>query len=208
MEEKKRQVKAAARKAPAKSTKDSLKKSSSLIEKDEETSITADITAEIGEDVAEGIAKTDPKTSKESNTATAKKASDLLLKNGFRIPDATQRQILLVAFAKTGAVIYGRAFDAFKIDGNFNLTDVEKDPKKLKNVTLYEMKSTNRANVKEDFSGYFFSMSTAELLVAQSLGKQFKFVMVNVQTEKIQEMTLRELLQKAKGIHPSWSVRF
>jgi hypothetical protein len=53
---------------------------------------------------------------------TAKKAAAILVsKNlGFIIPTARQKLNLLVAFAKKGKVVYGRAFDIVKLSGPGN----------------------------------------------------------------------------------------
>ena len=59
-----------------------------------------------------------------------------------------------------------------------------------------------------DFSKYFFDLTTAELLVAQSLKKYFKFIFVNTVTEQYVEYSLSEIFAKAKGIYPKWAIRF
>jgi hypothetical protein len=128
-------------------------------------------------------------------------------KEGFVVPTANQRNVLLVAFAKKGAVIYGKAFDMVKAPESVNLDDEGSVTKNLKQITIYEVKSTNR-KLDENFRGYFFSMSTAELLVAQSLGERFKFAFVNTQTKQHRELTLLDIFRNARGIYPSWSIRF
>lgn len=59
----------------------------------------------------------------------------------------------------------------------------------------------------DDFDGYFFSLSTAELLVAQSLGEQFRFAFVNTSSGHVSDRTLRRILQQTKSIYPSWNIR-
>jgi len=114
---------------------------------------------------------------------------------------------LLVAFAKTGAVIYGKAFDLVRAPSSVNLNDEESVTGQPHEIAIFELKSTKRP-LDTNFRGYFFSMSTTELLVAQSLGRRFKFVFVNIQTKEYKEMTLLEIFQNARGIYPSWSIRF
>jgi hypothetical protein len=60
----------------------------------------------------------------------------------------------------------------------------------------------------DDWRGYFFSLSTAELLIAQSLQEKYRFVMVNTKTTAHIELTLTEVFARARAIYPSWSVRF
>ena len=72
---------------------------------------------------------------------------------------------------------------------------------------MWEIKSTKK-EVGEDFSGYFFSLSTAELLVAQSLGEQYRFLFINTTTGTMLDLSLQEVYSKARAIYPTWSVQF
>ena len=144
-----------------------------------------------------------------SGQATAKKAASILVANGtgFLIPTARQRQNLLVAFAKQGKVVYGKAFDVIKLTGSVDLDEPEKVEAQIANITVFEIKST-RKSLAPDFSGYFFALTAAEVLVAQSLKSQFRFALVNTVTGAHLEMTLAEIFARAKGIYPTWSVAF
>ena len=74
-------------------------------------------------------------------------------------------------------------------------------------VTIFEIKSTKK-KLQSNFAGYFFALTAAEVLVAQSLKKQFKFVFVNTTTREYLEMDLADIFTRAKGIYPTWSVSF
>jgi hypothetical protein len=74
-------------------------------------------------------------------------------------------------------------------------------------ITIFEIKST-RKKLKPDFSGYFFALTAAEVLVAQSLKKNFKFVFVNTTTGDFLELDLVGIFAKARGIYPTWSISF
>ena len=145
----------------------------------------------------------------QSGQKTAKAAAAILVakKAGFIIPTPRQRQNLLVAFAKTGKVVYGKAFDVVKLSGTVDLDDLTQVEKQLGLVTVYEIKSS-RKKLRPDFSGYFFALTAAEVLVAQSLKKQFGFVLVNTGTREHLEMSLSEIFARAKGIYPTWSICF
>lgn len=145
----------------------------------------------------------------QSGQKTANAAAAILVakKSGFIIPTAKQRQNLLVAFAKRGKVVYGRAFDVVKLSGPVDLNDLAEVEKHLVQITVFEIKST-RKKLRPDFSGYFFGLSAAEVLVAQSLKKQFGFVLVNTGTREHIEMSLSEIFARAKGIYPTWSICF
>ncbi len=140
---------------------------------------------------------------------TAKKAAALLVakKAGFIVPTAHERQNLVVAFAKKGKVVYGRAFDVVKIDVGLSLKDLADVERHLEHIVVFEIKST-RKKLRSDFSNYFFGLTGAEVLVAQSLKKQFKFVLVNTSSGEYLELSLAEIFSRAKGIYPTWSICF
>lgn len=113
-----------------------------------------------------------------------------------------------MAFAGQGKVIYGKAFDAARISGaKIDLTNLSDLRDRLGDVRLFEVKSTDR-HLDAEFNGHFFSLSTAELLVAQSLRDQFGFLFVNVHSKEVLEMSLQDFLGRTKAIYPSWSVSF
>lgn len=145
----------------------------------------------------------------QSGQKTAKAAAAIHVgkKAGFLIPTAKQRQNLLVAFAKRGKVVYGKAFDVVRLAKAVDLGDLAAVEKHLEQITVFEIKST-RKKLRSDFSGYFFALTAAEVLVAQSLKKQFGFVLVNIGTSEHLEISLSEIFARAKGIYPTWSISF
>jgi hypothetical protein len=151
-----------------------------------------------------------PGTAKSSGQQTAKAAAGLLLEldQGFRVPTAIECDAILVAFVLEGYVVYGKAFDIVKVARAIKLDDPVDVRTNIDAKTLYEIKSTNKESVTPSFDRYFFSLSTAELLVAQNLGPRYRFVFVNVRTKTHLELTLREVFAKAKGIYPTWSIQF
>ena len=153
--------------------------------------------------------KDDPLLEFQSGQTTAKKAAAILVakKTGFIVPTGKQRQNLLVAFAKRGKVVYGKAFDVVKLAAVVDLDDLADIERNLERITIYEVKSS-RKKLRANFGGYFFALTAAEVLVAQSLKKQFKFVLVNTGTAEHLEITLAEIFSRAKGIYPTWSICF
>ncbi len=145
----------------------------------------------------------------DSGQTTARKAAAILVEKGcgFFIPTTRQRQNLLVAFASAGKVIYGKAFDVVRVTEDIDLDDIKAVERDLKKICLCEIKST-RKRLKPDFSGYFFALTAGEVLVAQSLKKQFRFVLVNTITGDFAEFSLTEIFARAKGIYPTWSISF
>jgi len=119
----------------------------------------------------------------------------------------SQKRLLLVEFAKRNLVVYGKAFDIVKLREPVDLDDAFDVSRKIEKITLCEIKSSRR-KLPEDFRGYFFALTAAELLVAQSLKNRFKFVLVNTVTRAHIELTLPELFGRARGVYPTWSIMF
>lgn len=144
-----------------------------------------------------------------SRNQTAKKAAKILAQSGalFVVPTAKQKRLLLVEFAKRNLVVYGKAFDVVKLTHGLNLDDASEVAQNLDKIILCEVKSSNR-ELPQDFKGYFFALTTAELLVAQNLKHRYKFIFVNTVTSAYIELTLQELFGRARGIYPTWSIMF
>jgi hypothetical protein len=146
-----------------------------------------------------------------SNQATANKAKGILCSASwrFRDPSSTERSSIAASFAAKNFVVYGKAFDLVEVDGDVDLAEVSAVSAAIDRgaITLVEVKSTS-ADRDEHFRGHFFSMSTAELLVAQSLGALFKFAFVNTTTQDFKLVTLQDIFRRARAIYPTWSIRF
>ena len=150
-------------------------------------------------------------TFNENQHWTAKKAVKILIDKyrGFKEPTKKERENISMAFAKKNKVLYGRAFDIVKVKGkDINLEKFEDVVSNLDRITIYEVKSTSRDNIDKKFKNYFFALTTAELLIAQSLKDHFKFIFVNTKTGDDLVLTLNEIFKKSRGIYPSWSIRF
>lgn len=161
------------------------------------------LTADLPKSVETAIVE---KTS--TGNATARRAAQILVDKqlGFIIPTSKQKKNLVVAFAKRDMIVYGRAFDIVRLLAPINLDDLPEIESNLKKIQLFEIKSTNKDKMNLSFRGYFFSLTAAEVLVAQSLKQQFKFALVNTLTKDHTELDLNELFGRAKGIYPSWSI--
>src|SRR5712692_9913139 len=99
----------------------------------------------------------------QSGQSTAKKAAAMLVAKatGFIVPTGKQRQNLLVAFAKKGKVVYGKAFDIVKLSVPVDLDDLANIERHLNHITVFEIKSS-RKKLPLDFGGFFFSLTGAE----------------------------------------------
>lgn len=148
-------------------------------------------------------------TNADSGSATAGKAARLLVekKLGYLVLTAKQKKNLVVAFAKQDMVVYGKAFDVVRLAEPVNLDSLEDVEANLSKILVCEIKST-RKEVSADFRGYFFALTAAEVLVAQSLKTQFRFIFVNTVSGAHMELKLNDIFAKARGIYPTWSISF
>lgn len=124
-------------------------------------------------------------------------------------PSNEERSAICIAFVRKGKPVYGKAFDLFQMAAQYprSAAGIEMAIQHGE-LRLLEVKSTGRAKIDEEFSGYFFSLSTAELLVAQALGDLYQFAFYNTTTKTLKLHTLNEIYKKAKGVYPTWSIRF
>lgn len=148
-------------------------------------------------------------TNLDSGSATAGKAARLLVekKLGYLILTAKQKKNVVVAFAKRDMVVYGKAFDVVRLAQPVDLDSLEDVEANLSKILVCEIKSTKK-DVSADFRGYFFALTAAEVLVAQSLKAQFRFIFVNTVSGAHMELKLNEIFAKARGIYPTWSISF
>ena len=142
-----------------------------------------------------------------SQKETATKAVEILKKRGYQELHGQEKSNLVIAFARKNMVVYGKAFDMIRSTKKIDFSNESDIFDNIDKITIYEVKSTNR-KIPKNFSNYFFDLTTAELLVAQSLKDKFKFVFVNTITKSFIELTLTDLYGKAKGIYPKWAIRF
>jgi hypothetical protein len=144
-----------------------------------------------------------------SGSATAKKAVAILTRKtgDFVLPTPRQKKNLVVAFAKNDMIIYGKAFDLVRLKGAVNLDVVEDVERCFELITILEIKSTRKA-LPDNFAGFFFALTAAEVLVAQSLKQRFRFVFVNTNNGSYFELGLNEIFARARGIYPTWSIMF
>lgn len=145
----------------------------------------------------------------DSGSATAGKAAQILVSKrlGYLVPTAKQRKIIIIAFAKKDMIVYGKAFDVIRLTQAVDLDSAEEVEAKLGKIILCEIKSTKK-DVAVDFRGHFFGLTAAEVLVAQSLKSQFRFIFVNTVSGAHMELKLSEIFAKARGIYPTWSISF
>ncbi|WP_249276586.1 hypothetical protein [Sphingomonas baiyangensis] len=114
---------------------------------------------------------------------------------------------MLVGFAKHRKVLYGAAFDVIRLEREIDLLDADAIAADIGAITICDIKSTNRTVIASDLKGYFFNITAAELLTAQSVGERYRFVFVNTVSGEHQEMMLNEIFGRARAMYPAWHIR-
>jgi hypothetical protein len=151
-----------------------------------------------------------PPSSRGMGHRTAQRAVEILLDvdSAYRSPSRRERDALLVGFAKHRKVLYGAAFDVIRLTRDIDLLDCDAIAHDIDAITICEVKSTNRPLIASDLKGYFFNITAAELLTAQSVGDRYRFVFVNTVSGEHQEMRLNEIFGRARAMYPAWHIRF
>jgi hypothetical protein len=151
----------------------------------------------------------------EGNKQTAEAARRWLIEakagRGYRaVSDRGERVRIAQAFAARNKVVYGQAFDLVRVqpgaDVDFGDLTALSQAIEHNRIILIEVKATKKARGAH-FREHFFSISTAELLVAQSLGDLYRFAFVNTSQEECFEVSLRQIYARTKAIYPTWSIR-
>ena len=126
---------------------------------------------------------------------------------GYLIPTAKQKKNVVVAFAKKDRIVYGKAFDVIRLTEPVDLDLFDEVEQNLNKILLCEIKSSKQ-DFPADFRGYFFALTAAEVLVAQNLKDQYRFLLVNTVSGALLELKLNEVFARARGIYPTWSISF
>lgn len=125
----------------------------------------------------------------------------------YRIPTAAQKKALLIGFAMCGKALAGTAFDAVRLEEEVDLDDCNDIAARNDRIVLIEIKSTGQEKIASDLSGYFFNITSAEMLIAQTLKDQYRFAFLNTVRGDWQELTLNEVMSRAKAIYPAFHIR-
>ena len=142
--------------------------------------------------------------------ATERNARDILCATDprHRIPSPKERKALLVGFAMRGKSLTGAAYDAVRLEREIDLSNPEAIVSNMDAITIIEIKSCSQERVGPDLAGYFFNITSAELLVAQALKDQYRFVFVNTFRGDWQELSITNVLSKAKAMYPAFHLKF
>lgn len=106
-----------------------------------------------------------------------------------------------------GKALAGTAYDAVRLEGDVDLNDSHDIAEKNDRIVLIEIKSTGQEKIGSDLSGYFFNITSAEMVIAQTLKNQYRFAFLNTIRGDWQELTLSEIMGRAKAIYPAFHIR-
>lgn len=140
---------------------------------------------------------------------TESSARDILCRGDARylIPTRAQRKALMIGFAHCGKSLPLSGYDAVRLDAAVDLDDPDDIARNNDAIVIIEIKSTNQAKVGADLAGYFFNITAAELQNAQGLKDQFRFVFLNTVRGDWEELSIGEVLARAKAIYPAYHIK-
>jgi len=156
-------------------------------------------------------ANSGPSLHRSSRLFATERSAKAILCDGdcrYRVPTAAEKKALLVGFALCGKALAGAAFDAVRVEVEVDLNDYHDIAAKIDQIILIELKSTGQKKIASDLSGYFFNITSAELLIAQTLKDQYRFAFLNTVRGDWQELSLSEVMSRAKAIYPAFHIRF
>lgn len=141
--------------------------------------------------------------------ATERNAKSILCAGDCRyhIPTSSQRRTLLVGFAKAGLSLISSAYDAVRLEVDIDLNDADAVAAGIADITIVEIKSTNRTDIGPDLVGYFFNITASEMAAAQALKDRYRFLFVNIVRGDWVELSISEVLARAKAMYPAFHIK-
>ena len=121
-------------------------------------------------------------------------------------PTGTRLEILMTALQQSGINIKKSSFDAIArpVDCIIDFSDPESVAANLTNIIFVEIKTSNQARVRPDFSGFFFALTENEILASEALGHRHRVMLLNKVTGAVLLTSVPEILSRARSIN--WQV--
>ena len=112
-------------------------------------------------------------------------------------PRGADLRLLLHELERVGISIAGTSFDAILLPENaeVDLGDVDSVRRHL--PAFIEIKSINKALVREDFSGFFFSLTEKEIDAARQLGERHLVLLQNMITGALVQSSFGEIAARS-----------
>lgn len=129
---------------------------------------------------------------------------------GYHCPNDRQRKNLALAYLERGIELKKRGFDCVELKWLAALNDLEKLRSVLDSICLFEVKASGakrRASVSPGFVGFGFTLTGSELSNARALGRNFRFLLVNSQTQSQTSVALEDFFnEEFSRIYPTYSI--
>jgi hypothetical protein len=138
-----------------------------------------------------------------TNRQTQARARQHLQKasNNYWIPTEQEKQtIIQKVYCYTGITINSKSFSMCYpyLNRSYSFED----------SMLIQVKGTNNAKVRDDFQGYFMSITENEEKAALALGpNKYIFALVNVLRENIRLLTYEDIMNRAQLRYRTWSIQ-
>ncbi|MEH0788922.1 hypothetical protein [Vibrio alginolyticus] len=127
--------------------------------------------------------------------------------NWIERPKGHELTNILSVLAEHKIVIKRTSFDAIAIPCiEIDLNSCDSIREHINSFIFIEIKTTSKASVREDFSGYFFAFTENELNAAEQLGDRHRVALVNKRTERILITSVPELLARARSTNWQLSI--
>lgn len=116
-------------------------------------------------------------------------------------PSGPAMTAILKALEMEGTKIKRTSFDAILLrpDAKPDFSTIESAAAAIEGAIFLEIKATTRANVADDFTGFFFAVTEGEMQAAERLGRRHRVVLYNQLTGKTLETTVSDILARAKS---------
>jgi hypothetical protein len=126
-----------------------------------------------------------------------------------RRPRGKALKNLMSALSDVGIVIKKASFDAILLPDGLSVDFMNTDAirSSLHLMIFVEIKTANQERVRDDFTGFFFGITEAEIDAAKALGEKHRVILLNRQTEAMLLTSIPEILARAKSTNWQLSVQ-
>ncbi|MEZ5244111.1 MAG: hypothetical protein R2707_03375 [Acidimicrobiales bacterium] len=121
-------------------------------------------------------------------------------------PRGAALRVLLGELERSGISIAGTSFDAILLPSGstIDFLDADNVRRLLPSITFVEIKSTKKPSVREDFGGFFFSLTEKEIEAARQLGDRHIVILQNLVTGKLLQTSVGEIATRSRST--TWQV--
>jgi hypothetical protein len=124
-------------------------------------------------------------------------------------PKGGQMKLLLALLREAGVNLKPSSFDAIALPIGMDVDFGSEASIRaaLPAMTFIEIKTASQPRVTEDFSGFFFALTEAEIAAASALGNRHRVALYNRQTGSLRLTSVDEIVKRAKSMTWQLSVQ-